>query len=204
MAEVPRDRSFDRYLTFLDAIVAIAITLLVLPLVDLATEHDGTAVELLTGRLGELGAFALSFVVLFRFWWGQRNVVRYVVVDDPFVNDALFVWVAAMVVLPFPSALIATNGDDALTRGLYIGTMLVGATALTAASWATGRDPAITGGATPPDLGNSVTFTLILAVALVLTLAFPATSYYPLLLLLLSRWVRNGVGVLTSRFARSE
>lgn len=40
MAEIAeRTRYFERYVTFIDAIVAIAITLLVLPLVELTSDH---------------------------------------------------------------------------------------------------------------------------------------------------------------------
>lgn len=43
--EPVRSRDLERFITFIDAIVAIAITLLVLPLVDLATEIEpGAAV----------------------------------------------------------------------------------------------------------------------------------------------------------------
>ena len=48
MAEIAeRTRYFERYVTFIDAIVAIAITLLVLPLVELTSDHHGTTSELL-------------------------------------------------------------------------------------------------------------------------------------------------------------
>jgi hypothetical protein len=48
---VERSRDFERFITFIDAIVAIAITLLVLPLVDLATELDrGPVTGLLRDR----------------------------------------------------------------------------------------------------------------------------------------------------------
>jgi hypothetical protein len=61
-----RDRNFDRLLTFVDAIVAIAITLLVLPLVELAPElgDDGSVADLLRDHSDELWAFALSFYVI--------------------------------------------------------------------------------------------------------------------------------------------
>ncbi|NLU82387.1 TMEM175 family protein [Rhodococcus sp. HNM0569] len=187
---VERDRSFDRYLTFLDAIVAIAITLLVLPLVDLASNHDGSTRELLGDHLGEMGAFALSFVVIFRFWWGQHHVVRDVVADDPLTNRALFAWVATIVFLPFPSALIATNSDEAATRALYIGTMTASAAALTVVAWAASRNSQLTAGRPGPDVGSTAALTFLMAVALVLSVAIPPLSYYPLLLLFLTGPVR--------------
>jgi uncharacterized membrane protein len=63
-----RIRDLDRVLTFVDAIVAIAITLLVLPLVELASEvRDGGRVSnLLHDHSEELWSFALSFYVIAR------------------------------------------------------------------------------------------------------------------------------------------
>ena len=59
-----RDRGLDRFLTFVDAVVAIAITLLVLPLADLAPEvGDGSVTDLLREHDNEILAFFLSFLV---------------------------------------------------------------------------------------------------------------------------------------------
>ena len=58
-----RERDFDRFLTFVDAIVAIAITLLVLPLVDVAGAYQGdSATQLLSDSSHQIWAFFLSFV----------------------------------------------------------------------------------------------------------------------------------------------
>lgn len=52
-----------------DAVVAIAATLLVLPLVDVIGELDGNHVgQLLRDNGDKLFAFVLSFVVIARFW----------------------------------------------------------------------------------------------------------------------------------------
>ncbi|MDI9914964.1 TMEM175 family protein [Rhodococcus sp. IEGM 1379] len=77
-----RTRYFDRYVTFIDAIAAIAITLLVLPLVELTNDHDGTTAELLRDHTAQFYAFGLSFVVIFRFWWSQHRLLRFVIDGD--------------------------------------------------------------------------------------------------------------------------
>lgn len=65
MTELPsRTRFFERFLTFVDAIVAIAITLLILPLVELVGENHGSTTDLLRDRQSSFYAFALSFLVM--------------------------------------------------------------------------------------------------------------------------------------------
>jgi uncharacterized membrane protein len=66
----------DRLITFLDAVVAIAITLLVLPLVDLlAGAAPGTDLAaVLAGNAGQFGAFLLSFAVIARLWWTHHRL----------------------------------------------------------------------------------------------------------------------------------
>ena len=76
-----RTRDFDRFLTFIDAIVAIAVTLLVLPLVDLVGELEkGISVQqLLEDNKAPIGAFLLSFLVISQVWLGQHRLLRNVI-----------------------------------------------------------------------------------------------------------------------------
>ena len=74
MAE--RHRDLERLLTFVDAVVAIAITLLVLPLAEIGQEvGDGGAAELLQAHTDDLLGFVLSFVVIARLWLAQHHTV---------------------------------------------------------------------------------------------------------------------------------
>ena len=83
-----RERGLDRFLTFVDAVVAIAITLLVLPLAELAGEvGDGSVTDLLDEHRGELFAFFLSFFVIARLWFAQHHVVDGLVRQDPARRD---------------------------------------------------------------------------------------------------------------------
>ena len=118
MAEIAeRTRYFERYVTFIDAIVAIAITLLVLPLVELTSDHHGTTSELLRDHAAQFYSFALSFLVIFRLWWSQHRLLRFVVDGDKVVVRGLGLWVMTIVFLPFPTALVAAPSQDLGTRG---------------------------------------------------------------------------------------
>ncbi|MBJ8338249.1 DUF1211 domain-containing protein [Antrihabitans sp. YC3-6] len=182
-----RGRYVDRFLTFIDAIVAIAITLLILPLVDLTTDYTGSAVDLIREHVPELLAFGLSFVVIFRFWKAQHHILRDVIDLDGPATQTLTCWAFTIVFLPFPTALASSSPpDETSTRALYVGTMAASAGALAVLSWAVARNPALRSGAQAPDPKQAFATFSILVVALALTTAIPATGYYPLLLLFLT------------------
>ncbi|WP_329459717.1 TMEM175 family protein [Streptomyces sp. NBC_01497] len=64
-------RSAERLMLFTDAVAAIAITLLILPLVDIVPEaaHDHVhARDVIGDHLDQVGSFALSFLVIARLW----------------------------------------------------------------------------------------------------------------------------------------
>ncbi len=135
-----RRRDLDRLLTFVDAIAAIAITLLVLPLVELAAEVRETqdVGGLLREHSDELWSFALSFYVIARMWLGQHHAVSPLLVGNRRLTTLLVLWSFTIVVLPFPTSLVGAAGDEALTKVLYVATMAV-SILLVAAH--VGRDP---------------------------------------------------------------
>ncbi len=179
-----RERDLDRFLTFVDAIVAIAITLLVLPLVDVIDDlGEGSVTALLRAHQAEFWSFLLSFAVIARLWLVQRRAVTHLTRLDSQVVWLLLLWTLTIVFLPFPTALVAHTSDQVVTKALYIGTVLLSMVTLALAELVIVRRPEITDGLEPPPLRGSVVNVGLLALALVLALVFPVTSYYPLLLL---------------------
>lgn len=179
-----RTRDFERFITFIDATVAIAITLLILPLVDLVPElGNGSVRELLRSHLAQVGGFLLSFVVIARAWMAQHRAVRTVIAHDPWVTQLLLVWTLSIVVLPFPTALVAEVGSQPATKIFYIGTMAFTAAVLTALCWVVGRNRSIRDSDNKPDLTYALGSTVAFVAALGVSLAIPATGYLPLLLL---------------------
>ena len=184
--EVGRSRDFERFITFIDAIVAIAITLLVLPLVDVAAElGDGSVAELLRSHLTEIGGLLLSFVVSANAWSSQHHALRSVVASDPVVTRLLLLWTLTIVILPFPTALVAESGHQAATKIFYIGTMTLTSAVLTALCWRIGRNRSIRDADAQPDPAYGLASTVGFLLALAIMLVFPATTYYPLLVQLL-------------------
>jgi uncharacterized membrane protein len=197
-----RSRDFERFVTLVDAIVAIAITLLVLPLVDIATELQGGSVsELLRAHLAEIGAFLLSFYVIGALWFDQHQLRRNVIAYDPLVARLMMLWTLTIVVLPFPTALVPDAGSQTATRVLYIGTMASSSAVLALTSWVIGRKRSIRDSDDKPSPAVAVGGTLALLVALAIALAFPRVGYISLVILLIPprlislwRWRRRRMG----------
>ncbi|GAA1152215.1 TMEM175 family protein [Kribbella jejuensis] len=113
---------------FTDAVVAIAITLLVLPLVDLVPEvksHGGDAASVITEHRQEIFTFLLSFVVIANFWLGHHRIFEHVRFYTPGLMRLNLLWLLTIVVLPFTTEIIGAFDSDRFVAGLYIGTILV-------------------------------------------------------------------------------
>ena len=194
-ARAERNRDLDRLITFIDAVVAIAITLLVLPLVDLVPdlETDSSVAGLLRHHQAEIGGFLLSFVVISSLWFAQHRVMSTVVVQSAVVSRLLMLWTLTIVILPFPTALVAGHGgDQAITKVLYVGTMAISSALLGVMSLLVARDDRadrvdrVEGPAGRPDVVHAFATSVTFVVALLVMVAVPATSYWPLLLLIVS------------------
>ncbi|MBF4618059.1 DUF1211 domain-containing protein [Clavibacter sp. VKM Ac-2873] len=124
---MPSERGLDRLVAFSDAVVAIAITLIVLPLVD--TARDGASdsvVDFLGENAAPLGAAALSFVVIASLWQAHHSVWGRFTTATRGMMRMNFAWLAAIVFLPLPTVLIVgTTREDRLGVVIYIGTMFV-------------------------------------------------------------------------------
>lgn len=182
-----RERDLDRLLTFVDAIVAIAVTLLVLPLADLGNEvQDGEVGELLRQHVNDLFGFFLSFVVIARLWTAQHSIVSSLVRQNAAVVRLLLAWSLTIVFLPFPTTLVAGTTNDGLAKTMYIGTMALSSMALALLARLIGSNRHLRDVDTAPDALNAGGAAVAFLLALVISIAFPATGYWPLLLLLLA------------------
>jgi uncharacterized membrane protein len=179
----PAARAADRLISFSDAVVAIAATLLVLPLVEIVPHSD---VMDLGGLLADNGsqfyAFVLSFVVVYRFWLVHRRMF------DGSINmtTALLwvngLWLLSIVFLPFPTQLIGSqDAQDRLAYGLYIGTLLVTTACGALSHWLISRSA---GDRFDVTVGPAFVMTGAMALALLLVVAIPGVGAWALLLLI--------------------
>ena len=186
------DRGLDRFITFLDAVVAIALTLLVLPLTEaIGGEHPPSSVgEIFTQNGARFSAFLISFVVIARLWLGHHRMSERVGGYDTLFVVVNLGWALTVVFLPFATQLTAAfPADDRLAVGIYLGTLALSSVFLLVAAALVWPRPALRrDGVSVADAAPfaAATTTGMLLVALVLGVAFPRVNYFGLLLLLAS------------------
>ena len=198
-----RERGFRRLVNFSDAIVAIAITLLILPLVDAAGAIGNTSVNtFLRHNDVKLIAFALSFAVIGSFWWGQHRMLEGVRSFNGLLVAGMAVWILSIVFLPFPTELISSaNNGIATAHAIYVGTMLLTAATLVQ-KWAIVRGPELGDDTDPPrTIDAEAILTGLMAFALVITIVVPSSGLWPLFALLLSRPLERTAAHLRGRRA---
>lgn len=108
MSEPPIEerRSFDRLVNFTDAVVAIGITLQLLPLIDVGGPTAGETVwDVISENSGQIVAFALSFVVVIAMWSTHNRIFNVMHRYDgtTFLLNVLLL--VAIVFLPWPTAM---------------------------------------------------------------------------------------------------
>lgn len=120
------NRGFDRVVNFSDAVVAIAITILVLPLVEEASKAGiGNVNEFLLGIGPRFYVFALSFAVIAYFWFLHHSFFEQLQQVDRRIMLLNLFWLFGIVFIPFPTALLVdTRGSHGWATIIYIGTML--------------------------------------------------------------------------------
>jgi uncharacterized membrane protein len=188
---VRSETGLRRLVNFSDAVVAIAITLLILPLVDAAGSIGTTGIDtFLRDHASGLTAFLLSFAVIGSFWWGQHRMFERVKNYNAVLVAGMFFWLLSIVFLPFPTELIqSTQHGIATVHAIYIGTMVVTALAALVQQWAVIRWPELQDKSDQgsPTIDGALILALLMAAALLVTVAAPSAGVWPLLLLLLSR-----------------
>jgi uncharacterized membrane protein len=190
--EEDRGRSAERLVTFTDAVVAIAITLLALPLTEIGPKLVNSGLDkFFVAKSPTILGFVISFFVIARLWWGHHRIFAHVVRwDGPLV--ALTVsWLFTVVVLAPVTAINTTTVpvDHPEVIALYIGTMTVSSGLLTALAWHVRRSPRLTDGHDTESgqrLAGSIATTAGFVLALVIGTAFPVVNYFAILVLVIT------------------
>jgi uncharacterized membrane protein len=203
-----REAGVDRIIAFSDGVVAIAITLLVLPLTEIEPPQGGTLVDVVVENQGALFAFALSFAVIANYWNIHHVMLTPLRRHSPGFVLINMLWLAAIAFLPFPTSLIE-DGLDGGFGTLYIIALLVVSmlTLLIAAYLA--RHPELTDNKAVPESRRHVIaggFSVgALLLAVIISFFSPAGGVWALLLLFPAQIIAGRVaekgqrGVLTEQ-----
>jgi uncharacterized membrane protein len=181
---VREPQSVERLVLFTDAVVAIAITLLVLPLVDAVSEAvavGASSTDVIIENWAQIFSFLLSFYVIAQLWSAHYQLFHAVTVVRRGVFTLNMLWVLTIVALPFSTEMVGAYGDDRFTVVLYVGSVLASSASLTALS------VAAHGRLVPGALGVTATLT----VAVLLVVLIPGVGYASLLLLLVAPLVQR-------------
>lgn len=188
------ERGLDRLVNFSDATVAIAITLLILPLVDVAAEDDdGDVATLFSDNVGTFLAFGITFVVIGRFWMLHHDLFEHVQGYHAPLLWANLLWLASIVFLPF-AANVLSHADggavsDAPVFALYIATMIVTSGSMLWMRVLFAREPQLLAREARDQLKVAPAAVAVgtLVVALALAVLVPQVGMFWLLLLVLAR-----------------
>ncbi|MDL5158635.1 TMEM175 family protein [Actinomycetospora termitidis] len=181
----------ERMVAFVDASVAIALTLLVLPLTELVPSDDRPAVpaaEVVADNLPVFASFLLSFVVIGRLWLVHHRLYGYGGRLTPVLVLLNLAWVLSIVVLPFTTEMVATYGSQPFVLRVYVGILVLGSGLLTVMAVLMRRTGLADGSRRrPPEafVTGSVGASIDMLLAFVLVLVVPAIGYFALFALFL-------------------
>lgn len=187
------ERGLDRLVFFTDAVSAIAITLLILPLVDsaavAASAPHASAARFIAGNLNQLFGFVLSFVVIARLWAAHHSLFEHVGAYNRVLLVLSLFWALTIVFLPLPTEMLSQFPTSPTTVAWYIGTMFLSSVALLLMAVEVRRHPATAREDNPLHTRSVFAIgvnTAAFLLALIVGVLVPAVNFYALLLVLLA------------------
>jgi len=129
-------RSTDRVVTFSDAVVAIAITLLALDLpVPAGNFSNGQFWHALRADWSTYLAFLISFLVIANHWATHRQIFRYVSRLNNMVFRLNLAWLLLMIVVPYTTKIVTGSGQLGARFTVYAGVQIVATGVAMLMSW---------------------------------------------------------------------
>ncbi|MFT3899708.1 MAG: TMEM175 family protein [Gordonia sp. (in: high G+C Gram-positive bacteria)] len=189
-APLRTEDGLKRLVAFTDAVVAIAMTLLVLPLADLAAELRGqkSLGEVISTNSAALVGFFISFAVIWILWRNHHQIMENFRGYNATMLNLHFVFLLAIVLLPLATALIS-NEHVHWADAAYIVVLGIAIGSLIGISRQGVRDPDLV--VDDEQVRHSLAgwagigTIAALAAALLVTLLFPSLGSWPLLFLAL-------------------
>jgi len=118
-------RAVDRLINFSDAVVAVAITVMVLPLIDIPGPERGQTVwTVLVDHAGQISSFLFTFFVVAIMWLTHNRILNQIRGYDAVIFWTNTTWLAAIVLLPWLSAMYGESAGGQGSVGLVYWTAL--------------------------------------------------------------------------------
>lgn len=201
-------RGFDRFINFTDAVVAIAITLMALPLINIAGPGtDETVWQVLAANSGAILVYFFAFAIVANTWYQHNKIVNGMRSYDLAVFWLNVAWISLIALIPWAANLYggATDrfegGEGLGGTGLFFFSLLAAITLIgvAIATYVNAHqyllDPAhIEEWKQGHPSGNAVAITLSIGFLVlgVLSIFLPTiSSYLPILLVPLARLVAH-------------
>lgn len=201
--ELRTGTSVERLLFFSDAVVAVAITVLALPLFSIPGPKEGqTVLTVVSENSGQIITFIVTFIVMATMWNVHNRVMNSLIAYDAVVFWLAIAWLIGFVFLPWPSTMYGAGDhwgstsvtffDSDGTGALYWWTMAYISGVGTLASLYINRHPLLI---KPADRAywtsllktrarlRGASFFLVFIVAGLATLVYPFLGYWALLLI---------------------
>jgi uncharacterized membrane protein len=115
----------DRIIAFSDAVVAIAITVLLLPLADVEIPQGATLGDIVRQNSLLLGGLSLSWVIIALFWLAHHRLFDQIRFFDVVTVRLNFLWLFVVALMPVPTNILIETEATTQTVGFYIGWMLL-------------------------------------------------------------------------------
>jgi uncharacterized membrane protein len=190
----------ERAKTFADAVVAIAMTLLILPLMDSVADvagADRSALHWFGDHQQQLVSFLLSFAMIAMFWMTHHRVFSSVETVTTPLLWIVMAWLLTIVWLPVATAMSGQmDSGDPLVKAVYIGSMLAIALMML---WqrlylrAHPRLHRITEAHIVSGVSADIAMIVLFAVALATAVFVPVIGYWSLLIMFLVSPVQRAV-----------
>lgn len=184
--------SVDRLMSFTDGVVAIAMTLLILPLMDSVSElgdKGRTVAEYLSEDRGQLISFVMSFALIASFWVTHHRILARVERTSPGLTWLTIAWMFTIVWLPVPTAMLGSMPADPAQKGLYVGTLMAASLMLLLTRLHLRRHCELHGipeEALRAGILSEVVVIVLFAIALAVAIVAPGIGYSAMFLMLLT------------------
>jgi uncharacterized membrane protein len=211
---VSSTRAVERLINFSDAVVAVAVTLLALPLVDIRPAAGESVGQAIGENIGSIIAFLFTFLVVALMWSAHNRILNGIRDFDGALFWLNTIWLALVVLLPWVSAMFGESqmvGNGAEWPGvgtLYWGTLGLISLVGWFMSWHLSRHPELLDDeeAATRTLGSArrglIFGAYFILIGLVSVIAPDVASWLPLGIIPLSIWLRPARGSLPPHAAR--